>query len=248
VTDHHWCWRPGRVAGIPIRLDASLLLQAALCWLIVRPVGPLVAQLLAGSGLLLALLASTLLHELAHALMARRLGEPVGEISLGLLGGTTQLTLAERPDWAGREFVIVLAGPIANLLLALPLWLMLDRVTYASPTTLDWPGVVLDWPIEAEPLALLIGLGWLNLAMAAYNLVPIYPLDGGRLVRALLGLYLGHRPATRLTLGLGLVLASGMLAIGLWQGWLWLDLLGSVGLGLLWSQRHAAATATGGAL
>jgi Zn-dependent protease len=137
------------------------------------------------------LFATVVLHELSHAFAARALGVRVRDIVLHPLGGMTRL------DWTAadprKEALISSAGPAINLVLAAALWLVL-RAT-------GWDAGV---PVVAWVLGPLL---LVNVALGTLNLVPAFPMDGGRILRAVLSTRVGHLPATRLAVRIGRVLA-----------------------------------------
>lgn len=165
----------GRIRGISIGLNWSLLVVVTLLvWTLAAAVFP---ERNPGLGeptyMLMALAAvplffvSILLHELGHAFRAQREGVAIEEITLWIFGGVA--LLKERPQRAGSEFRIALAGPLVSL--ALGLAFVLAAALLRLPAAVD--GVV-AW------------LGYVNLALLAFNLVPALPLDGGRILRAAL--------------------------------------------------------------
>lgn len=117
-------------------------------------------------GLGLGLIFSLLLHEAGHAYTSRYLGLPVNEIELFALGGMAKMT--RRPDSAHQEFLIAIAGPIVSLLL----WLGL-----CAPLKLG---------VDATWAKLIANLGFVNLLIAIFNMVPAFPLDGGRVFRSIM--------------------------------------------------------------
>lgn len=182
--------RLGRVAGVEVRLDWSLLI-----------VFTLIAMALAG-GLLprwhpdwgqtkvlataivaaMLFLASILLHELAHAVVGRRLGVEIRRITLFVFGGMAHME-GEPRTW-GAELGMAIAGPLASLGLGL-LCLILAQLI-AGPIALD-PDDPAQGLAQVGPVAtLLLWLGPVNIILGLFNLVPGFPLDGGRVLRALL--------------------------------------------------------------
>jgi Zn-dependent protease/predicted transcriptional regulator len=164
------------IAGFEIRLDPSwFIIAALLVWTLSRNWFPFVAPGFDGAAYLtmaviamLALFACLLVHELAHSVVARRFGLNVGSITLFIFGGVAQLD--EDPADAKSEFWIAIAGPIASFVLALLIWLV--ALSLAGIDALLAPRVVLEY------------LATLNLVLALFNLVPAFPLDGGRILRA----------------------------------------------------------------
>lgn len=208
-----------RVGGVPVRLDLSWLLIAGLVlWVFVSRFtdllghlgwGPLLA---AGAAAALAFFASILAHELGHALASVERDVPVTGITLFLLGGVTEST--REPRRARDEFVIVGIGPFVSLVLAAAFGLA--HTAFA----------------DVAPVAVVTGyLAWTNLLLAIFNVLPGYPLDGGRLLRSVLWGATGdaHR-ATRWAARVGQAFALALVGLG---GWV---LLGSArtGLGGIW--------------
>lgn len=145
--------------------------------------------------------ASVLLHELAHGLVARRFGVAIDNITLYFFGGVAQLD--EEPPSPRAEFWIALGGPLTSLVLAGgfgALWWLTDGA-------------------RSGPLhALGAWLAWINLVLALFNLVPGFPLDGGRVFRAIVwGLTGDFRRATTIAAGAGRVVGLGFIVWGIWQ-------------------------------
>jgi len=168
---------------------------------------------------------SLILHELGHALAARRQGIDVRRIELFLFGGITQMSRdAATP---GEEFKVSVAGPVATFGFIL-LCLAADLVI-VGPHRL-WHAVVLDGTVPITPV--LLSLSWLlpmNILILAFNLVPAFPLDGGRIARALVWRVTGDKQrGTRTAAKLGQAFAVILAGVGIW----WV--LGSGNLGGLW--------------
>jgi Zn-dependent protease len=188
----------GRVLGVPVRLDLSFLAGLALLAAVSRELwapevgGP--AALALSGGFALAFFACLLAHELAHALAARALGVPTAEIRLYVFGGVARIE--REPADAGGEVLVAIAGPLAS-------------VTIAG--LLGLAGAAVGGP--AGDLLALLFAG--NLVVAAFNLLPGFPLDGGRVARALVWRLTGRRLlATRLTATIGRGLAGLLVAGG----------------------------------
>ena len=179
---------------------------------------PAGAYWLAGALTALAFYASLLAHELAHAAVARRQGHSVRGIVLWLFGGMAQIE-GDSPD-AGSEFRMAAVGPLTSFVVA--------GVAAAGAWALSWLGVV---PLVAASLAWLAGI---NVLLGAFNLLPAYPLDGGRVLRAILWRRSGDRQ--RATLGAartGRALGFALVAFGLYEtlftanfSGLWLAMVG----------------------
>jgi Zn-dependent protease len=192
-------WVVGRVRGIPIRLHVSLaFIIPFLSVVFAHPfrdsAGAAVATVM-GLGVAIALFASVLVHEIAHGLTALRLGGRVRSITLMFLGGISELEGALPPRC---EALVAIVGPLASLAIG---GLLLGVA--------GWVGAA------ADPVQL---VGALNVVLGAFNLVPAFPLDGGRLVRALLALRYGRPRATRVAGKVGQALAVVIGALGALSG------------------------------
>jgi Zn-dependent protease len=193
-----WAWRLGCVAGIPIHIHFTLLLLLLwVLWLNYKSGGPLLSQAL----ILVGLFASVLLHELGHALVARRLGIHSAEIVLYPFGGVARMAHMEAPQ---HEFWISLAGPAVNVLIGLAIMVAL--------------GFHAAWVALQELLPGTSTLRWLmmaNFTLAGFNLIPAFPMDGGRVVRAQLARRLGMVRATEIaaTIGQGFAILMGLAAV-----------------------------------
>jgi Zn-dependent protease len=188
-------WKLGRVAGIDLYLHPTFLLLLLFVGLAPGQGGLEAVVLLAAA------FGCVLLHELGHALMARQYGIDTADITLYPIGGVARLT--RMPRSPGAEFLIALAGPAVNVVIALTLS-ALQALWGGSPLWTDSPAATL--------LDLLIGANWI---LAAFNMIPAFPMDGGRVLRALLSGWLGRLRATEVaaTIGQGLALAFGVYSL-----------------------------------
>lgn len=193
--------RIARPLGIGVYVHGTLIAFAALLVLADMAAGGALAGL--GTALLMAVLfGSVALHELGHAAAALGFGVPTRSITLLPMGGVALLERELRSPRA--ELVVALAGPATNVVLA-GLLALLARVLGAVG-------------LGGLPLALLDGALWLNVALAVFNLLPAFPMDGGRVLRAALSTRIGRLRATRVAARLGLVLAAAMGVVGLFGG------------------------------
>ena len=212
----------GKVFGIPIRLDYSwFVILALLAWMLGGsyfptefPGWPPALYWVMGVLTAVAFFASLLLHELGHSLVALRYKVPVRSITLFVFGGVAQI--AGEPPSAKAEFRIAIAGPIVSLALGL--------LFYAAQPLL-----------EALPplLAMARYLTFMNLALALFNLIPGYPLDGGRVLRAAAwAITRNLRRATVFAANAGRGFGLGFILLGVWEmlggnfGGLWLAFIG----------------------
>lgn len=216
--------RVGRLAGIPIGVQPLwILIVGLITWSLgavyypdqVEGIEPLAAY---GLGLLSALLlfASILLHELGHAIVARRNGVEIEEIDLWLLGGVARM--AGYPRTAAAELRFAIAGPAVTLLIA---------ATFVAI------GAALPGSSPAALRALVDYQAFVNLAILAFNLLPAFPLDGGRVTRALIWWRNGDiERATAIAATIGRGFGFGMIALGIAGalfgaiGGIWLALIG----------------------
>lgn len=235
--------RIGRIFGVEIRLHYSWFFIAALITLSlaghlrsVNAAWPAGVVWTAALVTALAFFAALLAHELSHAAVARARGIPVPAVTLFALGGMAHIGRdAADPR---TEFWMGLAGPAASVLIgaaALALASLLGWTYDATPAT---PG-----------MAMLVWFGWINLILAAFNMVPGFPLDGGRVLRALVWGITGRRDrATRIAAAAGQIVAFGFIVVGVLSffrgggfGGLWLAF---VGLFLAEAARTAALEVT----
>jgi Zn-dependent protease len=173
---------------------------------------------------------SLILHELGHALVARRNGIEIDGIDLWLLGGLARFRQDSRSP--GQEFAIAAAGPAVSLVVAIVFALL----SFAVAGTDDAIDVALlrDGVDVSAPLALLVFLSEMNMWLFLFNLLPAFPLDGGRIARAVVWKLTGDRSrATRISAWIGQLAGYALIAFGLWRavdgegiGGLWWALIG----------------------
>ncbi|MCU4926143.1 CBS domain-containing protein [Halobacteria archaeon AArc-dxtr1] len=211
-------FRIGSVFGIPIKLDLTFLLILPLfAYLIGVEIGALVTILnetmgagidpeavtggttpwLLGFAAAIGLFAGVLLHELGHSVTAQRYGFPIDSITLWLLGGIA--ALSEMPDDWRQEFNIALAGPIVSVLVGVGSYVLF----LLTPESIDGARFVLGY------------LAVLNVALAIFNMLPAFPMDGGRILRALLARNRPYARATQQAAGIGKFFAVLMGLFGL---------------------------------
>jgi len=182
-------WKLGRVAGIDVFLHPTFLLLLLYVGITQGGLGSVV--------LVSAVFGCVLLHELGHALMARRFGIETEDITLLPIGGLARLRRLPRAP--GAELMIALAGPAVNVLIVTALVSARWLGVFGSPWSPNLLGIY---------AAALI---WINLILAGFNMIPAFPMDGGRVLRALLSGWLGRVRATTIaaTIGRGLALLFG---------------------------------------
>jgi Zn-dependent protease len=199
----------GHVLGIDIRVHATFLLLVALFALAYSAPGE--AGVAAGLAWLAVIFACVIVHELAHSLVARRRGGVVHEIVLLPIGGVSKLE--RRPESPADELAIAIAGPLASLAIA---------VVAAAGAVAVGQSLL---PIDLFSGPILPRIVWFNLIVGGFNLLPAFPLDGGRVFRALLERRRDLETATRQSARVGRVLAVLLIAVGLLFNF-WLALIG----------------------
>ena len=194
-----------RLFGFQVRVDVSWLFIAALiAWSLAVSLFPAsypdlpysTYWLMGGLGMV-GLFASIIFHELCHSLVARQFGMNMKGITLFIFGGVAEM--AEEPSSAKAEFLMAIAGPAASVLLGL--------VCLALSHT-----VAAGWPVVAR--GVVDYLGWINLILAGFNMIPAFPLDGGRVLRSILWRWKGDLTrATRISSTVGGALAGLLMVI-----------------------------------
>ncbi|MBS1873964.1 MAG: site-2 protease family protein [Acidobacteria bacterium] len=192
-----WSWKIAKLAGIDVYVHATFLLL--LGWVAVahRSSG---RAALEGVAFTLAIFACVLLHELGHALAARRFGIPTRDITLLPIGGVARL--ARMPKEPARELVVALAGPAVNVVISVGLFAWLAATGGWAP--LAQLGVAGGPFLERLAIA--------NAGLALFNLIPAFPMDGGRILRALVALRTDYARATRIAsrIGQGMAILFGI--------------------------------------
>lgn len=190
--------RLGSLSGIGIYVHWSFFLLPA--WVFFE--GLASGQALSLTALVLVIFGCVLLHEMGHALMARRFGIATRDITLTPIGGIARLSrMTER---AVEEFWIALAGPAVNVAIAAGLALLLTSSTLEETLGLVDGLVRFLWSLLAA-----------NVVLVVFNLLPAFPMDGGRVLRALLTRPLGAVRATEVAATLGLIMAGVFVVLGL---------------------------------
>ncbi|MEJ5253192.1 MAG: site-2 protease family protein [Chthonomonadetes bacterium] len=200
-----WSWKLGEYAGIAVYVHATFLLLigwiALLHWI---QLGTLQA-VISGVVFILLLFGCVLLHEFGHALTAKRYGIRTRDITLLPIGGVARLE--KMPDKPVQELWVALAGPAVNVVLFIALYLFLQAKTALMGYLQVETGMVRGSLWER--------LMVVNLFLAAFNMLPAFPMDGGRVVRALLAMRMDYVQATNIAAGLGqgMALLFGLLGL-----------------------------------
>jgi len=216
--DMMWSFRIGSLFGIPIKLDLTFLLVLPLfAYLIGAQIGPVADVLntalaagidigaitsgpmpwILGLAAAIGLFVGVVLHELGHSLTAQRYGFPIDSITLWLFGGIA--ALSEMPENWKQEFTIAIAGPIVSVLVGVASYVLF----VLTPEALGGVRFVLGY------------LAILNVALAVFNMVPAFPMDGGRILRALMARNQPYAQATQRAASIGKFFAVLMGLFGL---------------------------------
>jgi stage IV sporulation protein FB len=186
----------GRLFGIRIFVHWSFWLLPL--WVVVSTSGnPEAGSVGQNLGLLAAMFGCIVLHELGHALSARRFGIKTRDITLYPIGGVARLDRMTEKPW--EELCIAIAGPLVNVGIALGLGSVLVAANFVVLALLEH--------FAGQFLFLLAAL---NLFLVLFNMIPAFPMDGGRVLRAILALPLGLLPATRIAVAISSSMAIGL--------------------------------------
>jgi stage IV sporulation protein FB len=196
-----WSYRVGQIAGTDVKVHVTFLLLVAFFAFVSYASGGFAAAA-ATTIMIVALFGCVLLHEFGHILMARRFGVRTPDVILLPIGGLARLE--RMPEEPRQELLIALAGPAVTLAIAVTLYLVL----WLSGAELN----VQDLS-RVDRLPLLEALMVVNVMLLLFNLIPAFPMDGGRVLRAILASRIGMRRATRIAASVGQALAIGF---GIW--------------------------------
>jgi stage IV sporulation protein FB len=197
-----WSFRLIRILGTDVKVHVTFVLLLAFFWAKWQVEGGVHTAALM-TVLFLAVFLCVLAHEFGHILMARRFGIRTPDVILLPIGGVARLE--RMPEDPQQEFLIALAGPAVTLAIAAGLYLWLRLA--GEPQV--WPGQELGEPSLPQTLF------YINVVLLFFNLIPAFPLDGGRVLRALLSTRMDHVRATRIaaTIGQGFALIGGVLGL-----------------------------------
>ena len=198
----------GKVAGI--RLEVHWTFALLLIWagfIEFRNSGNL-ERVAVNQGFILVLMACVVLHELGHALTARKFGIKTQRIILLPIGGVA--TLEKMPEKPGQELLVALAGPAVNVVIAIVLALIIPVKSY-----FNFDNILVEEMLYAPNLQnFLFYLFIANIMLVVFNLIPAFPMDGGRVLRALLAFRLSRVEATNIAASIGQALAVVFFILG----------------------------------
>ncbi len=213
-----WSLKLGRIAGIRLSVHWTFVILIAWIFFVYYRAGESTAQALTGVLLILVLFVCVILHELGHALTARRYGIATKGITILPIGGLAQME--RMPEDPRQELYVAAAGPAVNVVIAGLLFLYLS---FSG----GWPDFThLD---ETPPGIGAFGFGFnlfvANVMLVVFNLIPAFPMDGGRMLRAILSFNLPRNKATQIAAGIGQSLAIGFVFLGFFVN-IWLVFIG----------------------
>ena len=197
-----WSFQIARIAGTEVRIHVTFLLFLAWIGFSYYQVGGAAAAI-PGVLFIIALFACVLLHEFGHALAARVFGIPTPDITLLPIGGVARLQ--RMPDKPWQELIVAIAGPLVNVVIAAVLIFVLGgQAALEHVEQMQQPGA-----------GMLAKLASVNVMLVLFNLIPAFPMDGGRVLRSLLAMTMPYGRATQISAWIGQALAFVFGFIGL---------------------------------
>ncbi|MDP3936924.1 MAG: site-2 protease family protein [Deltaproteobacteria bacterium] len=196
-----WSFTIARIAGIPIKIHATFFLL--LLFVAIVHAGEGGQGIFLGLIFILALFACVVLHELGHSLVAMQYGIKVRDITLLPIGGVA--ALERMPENPRHEFLVAVAGPLVNLAIAAGLYVILSSFGTLVPIG----------SLSVTEGSLFERLMVVNVFLAAFNMLPAFPMDGGRMLRALMAHRMDYTRATQLAarIGQGMALFFGLVGL-----------------------------------
>lgn len=218
--------RLGSLLGVPVFIHWTFLILIA--WLMAGPLmsgtPDAMAQGLRTAGFIAAIFGCIVLHEMGHALAARRYGIATRDITLLPIGGVA--SLERMPEKPAQELVVALAGPAVNVMIAaiiIPAVLASEGAAAFTDAGSSAGGA---GAVALHRTHFLAALGATNVFLVVFNMIPALPMDGGRVLRAILAMATDRVKATAIAAAVGQVLAVGFVLFGLFTGHVFLMLIG----------------------
>ncbi len=200
-----WSWKLGEVAGIGIFVHSTFLILLIWIGLSYWQIEQSIAAVAEGIGFILSLFCCVVLHELGHALAAQRYGIKTRDITLLPIGGLARLE--RMPEDPKQELVVAMAGPLVNVVIASALFLGL----------LMSGNLFLVESISITEGSFVARLMLVNVILVIFNMLPAFPMDGGRVLRALLATRMDYAKATQIAASIGQAMALGFGFLGLFS-------------------------------
>jgi len=210
----------GSIMGIPIKLDTSFLLalpiSAYFSAINSQPFGfaevePPIVRYALSTLTAIFLFTSVLLHELAHSYVAKRYGVNIYSITLLLFGGVASMEIPKKP---GQEAKMAFAGPLTSLIIGVICLFTYSYIISPNPALSQNSVYLIIWT-----------LGSMNLVLGIFNLLPAFPMDGGRMLRSFFAWKMSYSKATHSAASIGKFVAILMAIYGIYVGDLWLLLI-----------------------
>ncbi|NIP29652.1 MAG: CBS domain-containing protein [Candidatus Dadabacteria bacterium] len=200
-----WSWKIGNISGIDLKIHATFAI--IIVWVLFKhwESGHDIATTVGGLIFVLSIFACVVLHEFGHALTARRYGIGTEDITLLPIGGVARLE--RMPEDPRQELYVALAGPAVNVAIAFVIFIML----YITNSTINFLNI--DFVSDSFLLKLMA----LNIILVIFNMLPAFPMDGGRVLRALLALKMEYVKSTQIASKLGKAMAILFGIIGLYS-------------------------------
>lgn len=212
-----WSLKLGRFFGIEVFVHWTFWILIGWIFLMHFQAGHSWVQGAWGALFIFALFGCVFLHELGHALTARRFGVSTRDITLYPIGGIASLEgMPEKPE---QELLVGLAGPTVNLIIAAMLWVYLN-ISGQIPDLSS-----MNSSHDMSQIPLLWSLFFANIVLAVFNLIPAFPMDGGRILRALLAFFMDKTKATGIAASVGQFLAIVFVFLGFFYNF-WLVFIG----------------------
>ncbi|MEX2574463.1 MAG: site-2 protease family protein [Balneolaceae bacterium] len=204
----------GKIAGIKVQIHWTFWLLILFVIFFSLSGDGTAMDIFWSTGFILVLFACVVLHEFGHALTAKRYGVGTRSITLLPIGGVASLN--KMPEDPKAEFMVAIAGPAVNIAIAFLLYLAVPMETFLNQD----PGTLENELSTITRQNFLFYLFFANTALVLFNMLPAFPLDGGRMLRALLSVKMGRVQATRTAAMLGKFLALGLFLTGLYYNFI----------------------------
>ena len=213
-------WKVGTLFSIPVKVHSSIILVFGVVAYVCYEYNLSQEEIIGFSAYIICVFICVLLHEYGHILMARYYGIETKDIILSAVGGLARLKgTIKKPN---QELMISLAGPLVNVVLAFAILIAFKILG------IGWLQVEVDYNIFANTIGFIHMLMIMNAFLCLFNLIPAFPMDGGRILRALLSYKMPVLKATYIAMIVGRIFALAFIILGVYNGILTLILVGLV--------------------